>query len=102
MAPRKPTNLRVALSPEEKAALRSWRKTRSKKVDRRLKRRAHMILLVGEQKLSIKKIADTAHITRRHIYKWVRRFNELGIMGLIGRSSAHKKQSGQQPVSNAS
>ena len=45
-------------------------------------RRGRIILLVSEGK-SISEIAQTVGISRRYIYKWVKRFLAEGLEGLV-------------------
>lgn len=73
------TRLTVSLTPKERQTLMAWQ--RATAISAGLARRGRIILLVAD-KLSITAIAETVGISRRFVYKWAERFNELGIDGL--------------------
>ncbi len=77
------TQLSITLSPEDRILLESWQ--RSTTIQAGLARRGRIILLLSEG-ASISHISRTVGIRRRFIYKWVERFQALGIGGLNDKS----------------
>ena len=79
MAQGRTTALRVTLTHEDRHGLlhTSWAST----TPWRLARRARIILLLDAGS-SIAEIALATGIGRRHIYKWVARFQRRGLPGL--------------------
>ena len=73
------TKLSVTLTPGDKTLLESWQ--RSTTIQAGLARRGRIILLLSEG-ASISHISRTVGIRRRFIYKWVDRFQSLGVSGL--------------------
>ena len=82
MARGRKTSLTITLTPEERRTLLAWQ--RATTIRAGLRRRAQMILLVAEGR-SITAIAATVGISRRFVYKWVQRFREQGVAGLVDR-----------------
>jgi biotin operon repressor len=82
MARGRKTSLTIHLTPEEHRTLLAWQ--RSTTIRAGLRRRAQMILLVAEGR-SITAIAATVGISRHFVYKWVQRFREQGVAGLVDR-----------------
>jgi hypothetical protein len=74
------TALTIRLTLAERHALLRWQ--RSPTLSAGLVRRGRIILLVSEGK-PISEIAHTVGISRRFIYKWVKRFLTEGIEGLV-------------------
>ena len=77
------TQLKVALTPGDRDLLESWQ--RSPTIQAGLARRGRIILLMSEG-TSISDISRTVGIRRRFIYKWVERFQSLGVSGLSDKS----------------
>ncbi len=73
------TKLSVTLTPGDRIILEAWQ--RSPTIQAGLARRGRIILLMAEG-ASISHISRTVGIRRRFIYKWVERFQSLGIPGL--------------------
>ena len=73
------TQLSVTLTPGDRNLLESWQ--RSTTIQAGLARRGRIILLMSEG-ASISHISRTVGIRRRFIYKWVERFQSLGVPGL--------------------
>ena len=73
------TQLRVALTPGDRNILESWQ--HSTTIDSGLARRGRIILLMSEMDAP-SDISRTVGIRRRFIYKWVERFQTLGVPGL--------------------
>ena len=86
------TTLRVSLTSEQYTVLKSWQ--RSTTIPQGLARRARMVLLVSEG-MSLTRIAEVVDISRRFVYMWVRRFNQIGLEGLYD-----KPGRGKRPVSH--
>ncbi len=73
------TQLSVTLAPGDRILLETWQ--RSSTIQAGLARRGRIILLMSEG-ASISQISRTVGIRRRFIYKWVDRFQSLGVSGL--------------------
>ncbi len=73
------TKLSVTLTPGDRILLEAWQ--RSPAIQAGLARRGRIILLMAEG-ASISHISRTVLIRRRFIYKWVERFQSLGVPGL--------------------
>jgi transposase len=82
MARGRKTSLTITLTPEERRTLLAWQRATTIQAGRG--RRARMILLLAEGQ-SITAIAATVGISRRFVYKWVQRFREQGVAGLVDR-----------------
>jgi hypothetical protein len=76
------TALTIRLTPVERQTLLAWQ--RSPTLPAGLVRRGRIIFLVSEG-MSISAIARTVGVSRRFIYKWVRRFLVQGLAGLATR-----------------
>ncbi len=77
------TKLSVTLTPADRILLEAWQ--RSPAIQGGLARRGRIILLMSEG-ASISDISRTVGIRRRFIYKWVERFQALGVAGLNDKS----------------
>jgi hypothetical protein len=86
------TALTIRLTLAERYALRRWQ--RSPTLSAGLVRRGRIILLVSEGK-PISEIAQTVGISRRFIYKWVKRFLAEGLDGLVDKQGRGSR-SGQR------
>ena len=73
------TSFTIRLTPAERQTLLAWQ--RSTVVPAGLARRGRIILLLADG-VTITDIAATVGMSRRHIYKWVRRFVQHGVEGL--------------------
>jgi hypothetical protein len=73
------TQSSITLTPGDRDLLESWQ--RSTTIQAGLARRGRIILLMSEG-ASISHISRTVGIRRRFIYKWVERFQSLGVSGL--------------------
>ena len=73
------TALTIRLTPVDRETLLVWQ--RSTTIPAGRARRGRIILLLAD-KVSISDIALTVGISRRFVYKWVRRFLAQGIEGL--------------------
>src|SRR5262245_39203146 len=73
------TSLTIHLSPAERQTLLAWQ--RSSTIRAGLVRRARIILLLADG-VTITDIARGVGMSRRHVYKWLRRFLQDGVAGL--------------------
>lgn len=78
----RPTTLTICLTAQELLTLEAWLRMQS--LPNGLARRARMLLLLVQGR-SITEIAATVGISRRFVYKWVRRFQAQGVEGLHDR-----------------
>ena len=74
------TAFTICLTPADRQTLLAWQ--RSTTIPAGRARRGRIILLLAD-KVSISDIALTVGISRRFVYKWVRRFQTQGIEGLV-------------------
>src|SRR5262245_16654236 len=81
MARGRKTSLSLCLTPAVRQTLLAWQRATTIPAGRA--RRGRIILLVADG-LSISAVAAMVGISRRFVYKWVRRFLEHGIEGLTG------------------
>ena len=77
------TSLSIQLTPAEHQTLLAWQ--RSTTIAAGQARRGRIILLMADG-VPISDIAATVGISRRFVYKWVRRFLEHGVEGLTDKS----------------
>ena len=73
------TSLSICLTPAVRQTLLAWQRATTIPAGRA--RRGRIILCVADG-LSITAIAATVGMSRRHVYKWARRFLKQGIEGL--------------------
>ena len=90
------TNLVIYLTPEERKALESWQF--SKDIRAGLTRRGQIILMLADG-ASITDISRIVGIRRRFIYKWVQRFRDEGVPGLIDRPGRGRAAHESHPLS---
>ena len=83
MARGRKTSLVIRLTPAVRQTLLAWQRATTMPAGRA--RRGRIILLVADG-MSISDIAATVGISRRFVYKWVRRFLEHGVAGLTDKS----------------
>ena|SRR6516164_519151 len=79
MARGRKTSLVVRLTPAERQTLLAWQRATTIAAGRA--RRGRLIVLVADG-MPLSDVAATVGISRRFIYKWVRRFLERGVEGL--------------------
>ena len=83
MAQGRKTALVIRLTPAEHLTLLTWQ--RGTTVSAGLARRARIILLRAEG-VPVTAIAATVGMGRRHVYKWLHRFQQEKLAGLEGQS----------------
>jgi Helix-turn-helix domain len=79
MARGRTTSLTLRLTPTQRRTLLAWQRATSIPAGRA--RRGRLILLVADG-VPLSHVAATVGISRRFVYKWVRRFLAQGIEGL--------------------
>ena len=94
MARGRPTSLTIRLTPADRQTLQAWQ--RATTIPAGLARRARIILLLVEGR-PISSIATTVGISRRFVYKWVRRFLADGIAGLADKPGRGSRR-GSRPA----
>ena len=77
------TSFTIHLTPAQRQTLLAWQ--RATMIPAGLARNARIILLLADG-MTITDIAATVGISRRHTYKWVRRFVQHGLEGLQSQS----------------
>jgi len=79
MARGRKTSFTIRLTPAERLTLLMWQ--RATTISAGLARRARLLLLVADG-MTITAAAATVGLSRRHSYKWLRRFVQEGLAGL--------------------
>ena len=79
MARGRTTSLTICLTPAERLTLLTWQ--RATTISAGVARRARLLLLVADG-MTITAAAATVGLSRRHSYKWLRRFVQEGLEGL--------------------
>src|SRR5574341_102715 len=74
------TALKIDLTPDQRQTLTAWQRSTSISAGRA--RRSRMILLLADG-MPIAHIATTVGMSRRVLYKWVKRFLAHGVAGLV-------------------
>ncbi len=80
MARGRRTAFTIRLTPAERLTLLAWQ--RATTISAGLARRARIILLLADG-VTISDIATTVGMSRRHAYKWIQRFVQEGLEGLV-------------------
>lgn len=88
MARGRRTSLTICLTAKERRTLLAWQHSQAIPVGQA--RRGRMILLVA-RRVPISHLADTVGVSRRFVYKWVRRFQQDGLAGLADKPSRGNK-----------
>ena len=87
MASGRKTSHTIHLTPAERQTLLAWQ--RAVTIPAGVARRARIILLLAEE-VPITDIAAIVGISRRHTYKWIRRFVQEGLEGLHDKPHAER------------
>ena len=96
MARGRRTSLTIRLTPAERRTLLTWQ--RATTVPAGLARRARLLLLLADG-MTITDAATTVGLSRRHTYKWIRRFLAEGVAGLQDKPGrGHRPLSHQEPL----
>jgi len=83
MARGRTTSLTIRLTPADRLTLLTWQ--RATTIAAGVARRARLLLLVADG-MTITEAAATVGLSRRHSYKWLRRFVQAGLAGLEDKS----------------
>ena len=94
MARGRTTSLTIRLTPAERQTLQAWQRATTISAGRA--RRGRIILLLADG-VTISDIAATVGISRRFVYKWVRRFLADGIAGLADKPGRGSRR-GSRPA----
>ena len=73
------TALSIRLTPAQRRTLLAWQRATS--IPAGLARRGRLVLLLADG-MTITDAAATVGLSRRHSYKWIRRFIQEGLAGL--------------------
>ena len=95
MARGRKTALVIHLTPEERETLLAWQRATTISAGRA--RRGRIILLVADG-VPITEIAHTIGISRRFVYKWVERFQQAGLAGLVDAPGRGRARTSRQPA----
>ena len=79
MARGRKTSFTIRLTPAERLTLLTWQRATS--ISAGVARRARLLLLLADG-VTITAAAATVGLSRRHAYKWLRRFVQEGLEGL--------------------
>ena len=95
MARGRRTSLTIRLTPAERLTLLAWQGATT--IHAGQARRGRILLLLADG-VTITDIAATVGISRRHIYKWVQRFQDKGIEGLTDKAGRGHRRGPCQPA----
>ena len=93
MARGRKTALTIHLTPAERHTLLAWQ--RSTTINAGLARRGRIILLRADR-VPITQIAATVGISRRFVYKWIQRFFQAGLEGLVDKTRQDRRDEARQ------
>jgi hypothetical protein len=93
MARGRKTALTITLTGEDRQALMAWQRSTTIKAGRA--RRGRIILQLADG-VPISDIARTVGISRRFVYKWVRRFLQEGLEGLADKPGRGSRRAARQ------
>jgi Winged helix-turn helix len=79
MARGRKTSFTIRLTPAERLTLLTWQ--RATTISAGVARRARLLVLLADG-MTITEAAATVGLSRRHSYKWLRRFVQEGLAGL--------------------
>ena len=94
MARGRRTSLTICLTAKERRTLLAWQ--HSKTMPAGHARRRRVILLVA-RRVPISHLADTVGVSRRFVYKWVKRFLQDGLDGLADKPGCGHRPGPRQP-----
>lgn len=84
---------RLVLDPQDRTVLQRWQ--RATTMPQGLVKRARLLLLLADG-LPVSRVATMVDMERRHVYKWVERYQKEGMAGLRdhpGRGRPRKEKS---------
>jgi hypothetical protein len=89
------TQVHVALTAAERRELESWQ--RATTLQAGLVRRARLLLLLADGGLTVTQAGQKVGSSRRFVYKWVQRFQEGGVEGLVDKPGSRGRWSRARP-----
>jgi hypothetical protein len=96
MARGRKTSFSIRLTPAERLTLLTWQRTTT--IPAGLARRARLLFLLADG-MTITEAAATVGLSRRHSYKWIRRFVQEGVEGLVDKPGrGHRPVPRQHPL----
>ena len=96
MARGRTTSFSIRLTPAERLTLLTWQ--RSTSIPAGLARRARLLVLLADG-MTITEAAATVGLSRRHTYKWIQRFVQERLEGLVDKPGrGHRPLPRQQPL----
>jgi hypothetical protein len=96
MARGRRTSFTIRLTPAERLTLLTWQRATTVPAGRA--RRARLLLLLADG-MTITEAAATVGLSRRHSYKWIRRFVQEGLEGLADKPGrGHRPEPRQEPL----
>jgi len=90
------TSLTIRLTPAERLTLLAWQRATTT-ISAGRARRGRILLLVADG-VPITGVAATVGISRRFVYKWVQRFLEKGMEGLVDKPGRGYRRVLRQPA----
>jgi DNA invertase Pin-like site-specific DNA recombinase len=94
MARGRKTSLTIRLTPAERQTLLAWQHATTIRAG--LVRRARILLLLADG-VTITDIARAVGMSRHHIYKWIQRFMQEGLVGLADKPGRGRRPGPLQP-----
>src|SRR5437870_11475716 len=94
MARGRTTSFTIRLTPADRLTLLTWQ--RATTVPAGLARRARLLVLLADG-MTITAAAATVGLSRRHSYKWIRRFVQEGLEGLAAKPGRGQRLGPRQP-----
>jgi biotin operon repressor len=88
------TSLTIRLTPAQRQTLLAWQ--RATTIPAGLARRGRILLLLADG-MTITDIATTVGMSRRHVYKWIQRFLQEGLEGLVDKPGRGHRIEPPQP-----
>jgi Helix-turn-helix domain len=96
MARGRKTSFSIRLTPAERLTLLTWQ--RATTIPAGLARHARLLVLLADG-MTITEAAATVGLSRRHSYKWIRRFVQEGLEGLADKPGrGHRPMPRPQPL----
>ena len=94
MARGRKTSFTIRLTPAQHQTLLAWQRARN--VPAGLARHGRIILLLADG-MTITDTAAAVGMSRRHVYKWIHRFMQDGVEGLIDRPQRRGRNKQRRP-----
>jgi hypothetical protein len=94
MARGRKTLLTIRLTPAERLTLLTWQRVTT--ISAGVARRARLLLPLADG-MTITAAAATVGLSRRHAYKWIRRFVQEGLAGLVDKLRPDRRMESLPP-----